>query len=390
MLIIITLSAFFSLFLPKVAFPFLLFFSLLFYFTSLNMGSISPLNSDYFFIVQDEVSVFIVLLLFFILFICFLVTFTYNHTKLVFFLFFILLISCYVVYSTLSLFWLYIFFEVSLLPIFFIIVKWGSYPERSNSIIMIFMYTLLFSVPFLFLIFITYSTTLSWCLFSFDFPLTPFSSLLLFLCFSVKLPIYGLHFWLPIAHVEAPVFGSVILASLLLKLGGVGLFRVSSLLDFQILSHVLLGYLRFFLAFSVCVCCFQSDFKRLIAYSSVAHIMTVPFLILNLSSISSPRIILIMLFHGFSSSLLFLSVGILYSFYSSRLLIIMRGLLSLTPSLSLLLVLSFFYTLSAPPFPSFVSEVFFILSSLSLRIFFLPFFLIFLFSFLLLPFLPFF
>jgi len=172
---------------------------------------------------------------------------------------------------------------------------------------------------------------------------------------------------LPIAHVEAPTFGSVILARILLKLGGVSLVRLLNLLNLEALNFYLLAYFIFFTVFTTIICCFQSDFKRLIAYSSVSHIIVIPFLIFSSNLLSVKTIIMIMLFHGLRSSLIFFRVGVLYSLFSSRLLIIIRGLIVVSPLFSLLLVLTFFFTLSAPPFPSYVAEVFFLIRSFFLR-----------------------
>lgn len=195
------------------------------------------------------------------------------------------------------------------------------------------------------------------------FKVSYLTSMFIFLCFAVKLPIYGLHYWLPMAHVEAPTFGSVILARILLKLGGVGLYRLIPLIDIEFMQSYILRYFILFTIFSTVVCCFQSDFKRLIAYSSVAHIIVIPFLIIRNNFLSIQSLIIVILFHGLSSTLIFIRVGILYTIYSSRQLILMRGLILVSPLIRLFIVLTFFYTLSAPPFPSFIAEIYFIMSS---------------------------
>jgi len=195
------------------------------------------------------------------------------------------------------------------------------------------------------------------------FKVSYLTSIFIFLCFAVKLPIYGLHYWLPIAHVEAPTFGSVILARILLKLGGVGLYRLIPLIDIEFMQSYTLRYFILFTIFSTVVCCFQSDFKRLIAYSSVAHMIVIPFLIIRNNFLSIQSLIIVILFHGLSSTLIFIRVGILYTMYSSRQLILMRGLILVSPLIRLFIVLTFFYTLSAPPFPSFIAEIYFIMSS---------------------------
>jgi NADH-quinone oxidoreductase subunit M len=198
-----------------------------------------------------------------------------------------------------------------------------------------------------------------------------FLSFLIFLSFGVKLPVYGLHYWLPIAHVEAPTFGSIILAGVLLKLGGAGLIRFLNFLDLEVLAHALTRYLLFFLVFSTLVCCFQSDFKRMVAYSSVSHIIAVPLVLLTGYFVGFKVVVLLIFFHGLRSPVLFSLVGVLYSIYSTRQLALLRGLLLLSPLLSFVCILSFLFTLSAPPYVSFFSEVFFfvyvvLLSPLSL------------------------
>jgi NADH-quinone oxidoreductase subunit M len=179
----------------------------------------------------------------------------------------------------------------------------------------------------------------------------------------VKLPIYGLHFWLPMAHVEAPTFGSVILARVLLKLGGVGLMRLSNLISTFSFKTNILAYFIIFIIFSRLVCCYQSDIKRLIAYSSVAHIIVIPFLVFANNVLANQALVLIMFLHGLSSTLLFITVGTLYTMYSSRQLLLMRGLILISPLFRILIIFIFLFTLSAPPFPSFIAEVFFIYSS---------------------------
>lgn len=169
------------------------------------------------------------------------------------------------------------------------------------------------------------------------------------------------------AHVEAPTFGSIILAGVLLKLGGVGLIRCINYVDMVFMKSSMLSYLLVFILYVTVVCTFQSDFKRLVAYSSVSHMMAIPLLYLANTAISIKSILILMLFHGLSSPILFILVGVVYSLYSTRQLIMIRGLVLLSPLTRLLIVLAFFFTISAPPFPSFVSEVYFLVSCFSLR-----------------------
>jgi NADH-quinone oxidoreductase subunit M len=172
------------------------------------------------------------------------------------------------------------------------------------------------------------------------------------------------------AHVEAPTFGSVILARLLLKLGGVGLIRVSFI--FERIKYYVLSYLLVFLVLSTAVCSFQSDLKRLIAYSSVSHIIVIPVLVIGASSLSLKAIALIILFHGLRSSLLFIMVSVVYSQYATRQIAIVRGVIVHSPLFSVLIAVSFLFNISAPPFPSFISEVFTFMSMSDLTEFVYP------------------
>lgn len=150
------------------------------------------------------------------------------------------------------------------------------------------------------------------------------------LSFSVKLPVFGLHFWLPIAHVEAPTFGSIILAGLLLKMGGCGLIRCLPLLEGGVLETLrewFRVYLLAALVFSSLLCLAQRDFKRLVAYSSVVHITVVLSLLCTPSPLSIRVILVLLVTHGLSSPLLFFIVGMVYSIFSTRELPFIRGLL---------------------------------------------------------------
>lgn len=229
-------------------------------------------------------------------------------------------------------------------------------------------YTAVFRLPFVYFLFYFYSTSFRISIRVFS--VYSFSTLLVLLCFftfAVKLPIYGLHYWLPIAHVEAPTFGSVILAGVLLKLGGVGLIRLSVVVDFSCLRFILFSYFIIFLVYSSVVCFFQPDFKRLVAYSSVVHIIVLPFLILASSLLSKKTFLLVIVFHGFSRPLLFILVGVLYNLTSTRQLSLIRSLIAVSPLISFLFILCFLFSLPAPPFLSFLSEVLFMVSIFFIR-----------------------
>lgn len=278
-----------------------------------------------------------------------------------------LFISCFLVFSSYNSFVIYVSYELSLLPIIYVILKAGVYPDRSSASLYLLAFTSLFALPFSYLLFHLYSSygSLRIAYYTSMHPTRVLFSLLIFLTFSVKLPIYGLHHWLPLAHVEAPTFGSMILAGVLLKLGGVGLIRFSSLIDLLSLKSIVLAYSLFFLSFVTLLCIAQSDFKRLVAYSSVSHMMLIPILLI-INTVSRFKVmILVIFFHAISSPLLFSIVGAFYAMHSSRMLAFVRGLLTISPLFSFIVLLSFILTMSVPPTPSFVAEVLFITFSLA-------------------------
>ena len=318
----------------------------------------------------DEYSLFLSYMLFFVILCSFVYSYNLTPQRHVSLVLVLILLFCYFMFSTTSLFFMYLAYEGSLLPILYIIVKWGSYPERSLSAIILLIYTSFFTFPFIYILFFWFYSFGS---FNFHFiTLSIFDSLplfftfLSFMTFAVKLPVYGVHFWLPIAHVEAPTFGSMILAGVLLKLGGVGLLRLSPILSLSLLSTLLLSYLLVGLSLVTLICCFQSDLKRLVAYSSVSHIIAIPLLLLSNSSLAFKSSVILMLFHGLSSPLLFICVGTIYSMFSTRQIVILRGLILFSPLFSFILILSFVFTMSTPPFPSYLAEVLFLMLTYSL------------------------
>ena len=346
--------------------PLFLFSLFIFFFSVVDFSLRSSFS--YSFTVSDEVSLFIVFITLFVIFVSYFFSFSSDSvlSKVI-----LLLITFFslIVFIVNNVFLLYFFYEASLIPILYIIIKWGSYPERSVSSLILLVYTAVCSFPFIFFMFYMFSNEQSFNLAVSSYSLISLPnliSILILVSFSVKLPVYGLHFWLPIAHVEAPTFGSMILAGVLLKLGGVGLLRLSNFVNFSFLSNYFLGYLFLFLSLVTLICCFQTDFKRIVAYSSVSHMIAVPILFLSNNLLSVKSLVIIMFFHGLSSPVLFMLVGILYSLFSSRQLVVIRGLLLISPLLSFTLILAFFFTISAPPFPSFVAEVMFFVSSLML------------------------
>ncbi len=242
----------------------------------------------------------------------------------------------------------YFFFEVALIPIFWIILGWGYQPERFLASIIIFFYTMLSSLPLLISLIFIWREVCRISVFS-GFYLFNSSSLwvnlTLITAFLVKFPMYLVHLWLPKAHVEAPVAGSIILAGVLLKLGGYGLYRLSFLIVISFLNKFT-ATLRLFGAVTLaCVCCRLTDIKVIIAYSSVVHIALIILALISLERIRTGGIWWVILAHGLVSSGLFACANIFYEATHSRRMLLNKGFLSFRPALTtawfLLLIINF-------------------------------------------------
>nr|AOX15198.1 NADH dehydrogenase subunit 4 [Achatinella sowerbyana] len=260
-------------------------------------------------------------------------------------------------------FMFYLFFEASLLPTLFLIMSWGYQPERLQAGSYMMLYTVFASLPLLLSIVFFYLcyNTMNLFLLKLNSILINSSSklLLLILAFLVKLPMYSMHLWLPKAHVEAPLSGSMILAGVLLKLGGYGLYLVNYI--FKLYMGMFMYMLIFlsvwggFLASMMCLQ--QEDMKALVAYSSVAHMSLVimGFLLDSIWGNISAK--LTMLAHGFTSSGLFMLVNLVYLSSKSRSFNISKGLLSIIPKMSLMWFILIMFNMAFPPSLNFLGEL---------------------------------
>nr|YP_010882188.1 NADH dehydrogenase subunit 4 [Pulchriphyllium bioculatum]WID87102.1 NADH dehydrogenase subunit 4 [Pulchriphyllium bioculatum] len=272
-----------------------------------------------------------------------------------------LIFFLYLSFSSLNFILFYLFFESSLIPTFFLIFGWGYQPERIQSGIYFLFYTLFSSFPMLLSIiyFYFFFGSLSFSLFfSFYYCYFIFYFCMIF-SFLVKIPMFFVHIWLPKAHVEAPVSGSMILAGVLLKLGGYGLFRVFSFLFYSgvIFNYFWISVSLVGMLFISFVCLRQSDLKSLIAYSSVIHMGLVLMGLMTLNYWGIFGSLILMVAHGLCSSGLFCLVNIVYDRLGSRSLFVIKGLMGLMPSMSLWWFLLSSYNMSAPPSLNLFGEI---------------------------------
>nr|QGU85625.1 NADH dehydrogenase subunit 4 [Paracercion v-nigrum] len=275
---------------------------------------------------------------------------------------FLLLFLVLSFFST-SLFMFYFFFESSLIPTFFLILGWGYQPERLQAGIYLLFYTLFASLPLLVSIFNVYdalSTSNIFMFFSFfDMTFGVYVYISLIFAFLIKMPMFIFHLWLPKAHVEAPVAGSMILAGVLLKLGGYGLIRVFSLIYYL---GICFNYI--FVSISVFggiivsfICLRQVDLKALIAYSSVAHMGIVIGGLMTMSCWGLNGCYALMIAHGLCSSGMFCLANISYERVGSRSLLLNKGLMNLMPSMCLWWFLLSSANMAAPPTLNLLGEI---------------------------------
>nr|YP_009002577.1 NADH dehydrogenase subunit 4 [Cherax preissii]CDL72680.1 NADH dehydrogenase subunit 4 [Cherax preissii] len=283
-----------------------------------------------------------------------------------------LLLVLLLTFSSVNYLMFYISFESSLVPMLVLILGWGYQPERIQAGVYMLFYTLFASLPLLVSLLSLYSSVGSLNMGVFVSVGLPCNlSVLWYFCtvfaFMVKLPLFMFHLWLPKAHVEAPVAGSMILAGVLLKLGGYGLIRVLSLfseinkmfswvwMSLGVLGGVIISLM----------CLRQVDMKSLIAYSSVAHMGLVLGGLVTMSNWGANGALVVMVGHGLCSSGLFCLANMVYERLGSRSLMISKGLLSFMPSMGLWWFLLVIGNMAAPPTLNLMGEISLIISVVS-------------------------
>ncbi len=314
----------------------------------------------------DGISLFFIILTTFLIPVCLLVGWTsiQNYVFEYCIAFLILETLLIAVFSVLDLLLFYIFFESVLIPMFLIIGVWGSRERKIRAAYQFFLYTLFGSVFMLLAILLIYfqtGTTDLQILYTTAFSETRQILLWLafFASFAVKVPMVPVHLWLPEAHVEAPTAGSVILAGILLKLGTYGFLRFSiPMFPYATVYFTPLIYTMSIIAiiYTSLTTLRQIDLKKIIAYSSVAHMNFVTIGLFSLNAQGIEGSVLLMLSHGLVSPALFLCVGVLYDRHKTRILRYYSGCGRTMPLFAILFLFFTMANMSLPGTSSFIGE----------------------------------
>ncbi|OCX54124.1 oxidoreductase [Mucilaginibacter sp. PPCGB 2223] len=365
----------------------------------LNLGGMGKMQIDYF-VGVDGVSILMLVMSSIVMVIAALSSWEINKNHKGYFALFLLLdMAVTGVFCSLDFFLFYIFYELMLLPLYFLIGIWGGV-RREYAAIKFFLFTLFGSV-FMLLVMLglyfsvkdpatgyhtfniiqmmnpaNYDKDSIFSILSHQtllgFPARTVGFIVLFIAFAIKVPVVPLHTWLPDAHVEAPTPVSIILAGVLLKIGGYGIIRICLGIFPEVATSGafwlgLLGVIS--ILYGALNALAQRDLKKLIAYSSVSHM---GFVLLGIASQTAEGVsgaVMQMVSHGFLSTMLFYLVGVIYNRVHNRDIYSFRGLGTLLPRYTVFVMIAFFASLGLPGFSAFIAEAFSLLGAFNSHVF---------------------
>nr|YP_010570398.1 NADH dehydrogenase subunit 4 [Ophiophthalmus serratus]UZG65886.1 NADH dehydrogenase subunit 4 [Ophiophthalmus serratus] len=355
--------------------------TLLFFISSINLTNLNspffPCNISYN-LATDNINLYLIFLSLWLIPVSLLASinnlnkFSINNIKIFSTIIIFILIFLIITFSSYNLLILFLGFEATLIPTIFLIAQWGAQFERIEASYYLVFYTLIGSLPLFLALLIIYNNENHLSIIQFTLNNVNINNyyLIVFclIAFLIKVPIFGVHLWLPKAHVEAPIAGSMILAAILLKMGGYGFIRLITIFHYNIItqiSPIIIPYCSWGGAIASVICLTQTDLKSLIAYSSVSHMS---FMIAGASLLTNWSFIggmFMLIAHGITSSALFAIANIYYERTNTRTLVISRGIKNSTTLMPIFWLIFTCSNLGIPPLPNSIAEIFLFSSVIS-------------------------
>nr|WLE71822.1 NADH dehydrogenase subunit 4 [Aphidius gifuensis] len=369
-MIFMSLSLMIMMFLIKSSFYKMIFKNYMFMLNIMLILLINKVNNYYnifYSLGMDSISLSLMMLSIWILSICLMASnkeLNKYYKKFFLLIMFFLLMILMITFFSMNLMLFFIFFELSLIPMMLLIMGWGMQINRIQASMYMIFYTLFGSLPLLMMILMMYIKMNTLMLNMLNMTnlnnmMNLFYYMILIMAFLIKMPMYFMHLWLPKAHVEAPISGSMILAGIMLKMGSYGIFRLMLIfpklfIKFNIFLMIIsmIGSI-----YSSLICLSQNDMKIIVAYSSVVHMSILMASMMSMTQWSFFSSIMMMVAHGLCSSGMFCLVNMNYDRIHSRSLMINKGMMMIMPSISLWWFLLCTSNFSAPPSLNLFSEM---------------------------------